>query len=210
MSRRDPVARDTRARLLEAALTEFARKGLASTTIEDIAERAGTTKGAIYYYFSDKFDLAADLQADLWNRLAEQAGAALDESAGTIDNLVAAFGAFVGSLGEGPEARFFLRDCWYAPELDQPGRQVHETSTELVRGVLADGVTSGDIDPALDLDAVTRVVLGVFAEATLHILTTGRSNETTEVVERLIRSLAPPGSVGRAPGGRAGERENTR
>ena len=38
-------------------MEEFARRGFAATRLEDVAERAGVTKGTIYFYFKDKEDL---------------------------------------------------------------------------------------------------------------------------------------------------------
>jgi len=40
--------------ILEAALTCFAEKGFAAARMDDIAERAGVTKGTIYLYFENK------------------------------------------------------------------------------------------------------------------------------------------------------------
>jgi AcrR family transcriptional regulator len=38
--------------LLQAALEVFARNGYRNTTLEEIGEAAGVTKGAIYHYFA--------------------------------------------------------------------------------------------------------------------------------------------------------------
>jgi len=43
--------------IIEAAVLEFARRGFAATRLEDVAERAGVTKGTIYVYFKDKEEL---------------------------------------------------------------------------------------------------------------------------------------------------------
>ncbi len=40
--------------ILEAAFAEFSRSGYATTTLDQIAERAGVTKGTIYVYFENK------------------------------------------------------------------------------------------------------------------------------------------------------------
>src|ERR1700734_797839 len=40
--------------ILEAAFAEFSRNGYASTTLDQIAEGAGVTKGTIYVYFENK------------------------------------------------------------------------------------------------------------------------------------------------------------
>ena len=39
---------------MEAAFAEFSRNGYATTTLDQIAERAGVTKGTIYVYFENK------------------------------------------------------------------------------------------------------------------------------------------------------------
>jgi AcrR family transcriptional regulator len=46
-----------RKRLLDAALLEFREHGYAATSLQAIADRAGLTKGAIYWSFQDKRDL---------------------------------------------------------------------------------------------------------------------------------------------------------
>jgi AcrR family transcriptional regulator len=47
----------TRTQILDAAALEFAQAGLAGARIEKIAERAGTNKRMLYYYFNNKDDL---------------------------------------------------------------------------------------------------------------------------------------------------------
>ena len=47
-------ANATRARILEAAMEEFAARGLPDTRIEDVALRAGANRRMIYYYFGSK------------------------------------------------------------------------------------------------------------------------------------------------------------
>jgi AcrR family transcriptional regulator len=43
--------------IIEAALTVFAEKGFAAARLDDIAARAGISKGALYLYFETKQDL---------------------------------------------------------------------------------------------------------------------------------------------------------
>jgi TetR/AcrR family acrAB operon transcriptional repressor len=47
----------TRSSLLDAAERLFLAKGVSSTSLNDIALEAGTTRGAIYWHFKDKADL---------------------------------------------------------------------------------------------------------------------------------------------------------
>jgi TetR/AcrR family transcriptional repressor of acrEF/envCD operon len=47
----------TRQALIEAAIQQFAERGVASTTLTDIADAAGVTRGAIYWHFTSKTEL---------------------------------------------------------------------------------------------------------------------------------------------------------
>jgi len=59
--------RQTQARLLDAALDAFAERGFYGTSVEDVCERAGFTRGAFYSNFGTKEELLValyDRQAD--------------------------------------------------------------------------------------------------------------------------------------------------
>ena len=47
----------TRHQLLDAAERVFSEKGVSRTCLQDIAQAAGTTRGAIYWHFKNKADL---------------------------------------------------------------------------------------------------------------------------------------------------------
>jgi TetR/AcrR family transcriptional regulator, acrAB operon repressor len=50
-------ALETRNRILDAAELVFSERGVSRTSLEDIAQAAGVTRGAIYWHFKDKSDL---------------------------------------------------------------------------------------------------------------------------------------------------------
>lgn len=57
-------AQKTRQQLIEAAIVQFATRGVANTTLTDIAEAAQVTRGAVYWHFSSK--------AEIFNAIWEQ------------------------------------------------------------------------------------------------------------------------------------------
>jgi AcrR family transcriptional regulator len=186
MGRREPKPRDTKERIMEAALAEFGARGFAEASIDDVAARAGVTKGAVYYYFTDKADLARDLQKLLADRLAAEAMEAIDPAADTLSNLIGGFDAWLRALTVHDEARFFLRDCWAITEVAESRL---DEWVEPIRSMLAEGIARGELVP-MDPDALARVLLGAWSEATLHILQSGRPDETVAVVRHLVASLA--------------------
>ncbi len=188
MARRSPKGMETRDRIMAVALDLFAEHGFAAVTIEEIATAAGVTKGAVYYWFADKDDLGRDLQHDLYERLTAAALAEFSTDGDIVANMRFAFEAFLRALGTLERARFFLRDAWTIPALDEAGRRDHEGAVAMVRGVLAAAMDRGEII-ALDPEALARILLGAWAEATLHVLTTGEREPAVAVVEHLIESL---------------------
>ena len=193
MARRHPKPRDSRDRILSAALALFGERGYAGTSIDDIAARATLTKGALYYYFSDKADIARDLQHDLWTRLKTEALRSIEPDGDALANLRRAFDAYLTALQNLPEAHFFLRQFWAVPALDAVARSEQGASRELVERLLRDGIARDEV-VALDPAALARVLVGAFSEATLHVLTTGRSDPAVAVVHRVIDALdARPG-----------------
>jgi AcrR family transcriptional regulator len=54
---REEKKAQTRERLIEAAARVFAEKGFASTSLDEVADAAGLTKGAVYSNFENKEDL---------------------------------------------------------------------------------------------------------------------------------------------------------
>ncbi len=60
--------RATRTRLLDAAQTVFAARGFAEASLDEIAEVAGLTKGAVYSNFDKKLDLLLAVLDERMNR----------------------------------------------------------------------------------------------------------------------------------------------
>jgi hypothetical protein len=121
--------------------------------------------------------------------MAAEAQRDLHPAGNTVDNLKLAFRTYLLSLGDHAEARFFLRDCWAVPALDAPSRVQQEAGVVLVQRLVEAGIVRGDL-VEVDAETLTRVLLGAFAEATLHVLTSGRPEHAMDVVERLIDAFA--------------------
>lgn len=52
---------DMRLRILRAATSLMTEKGIKETTLRDIAQKAGISKGTLYYYYSAKEDIIYDI-----------------------------------------------------------------------------------------------------------------------------------------------------
>jgi TetR/AcrR family acrAB operon transcriptional repressor len=62
MARRTKAEADeTRTKLLDAAEEVFFEKGVSRTSLGDVAQRAGATRGAVYWHFKDKVDVFSSM-----------------------------------------------------------------------------------------------------------------------------------------------------
>jgi TetR/AcrR family transcriptional repressor of nem operon len=75
---RTKPAEQRRAELLAASQALFLAKGIAGTSLDDITQRAGVSKGLFYLYFPSKEDLVLALQEQFSRALAERMRAAAD------------------------------------------------------------------------------------------------------------------------------------
>lgn len=72
MRRTKEEAERTRRSIMRAALNTFYRRGIARTTLEQVATAAGVTRGAIYWHFSNKRDLVFAIREDVTLPLADR------------------------------------------------------------------------------------------------------------------------------------------
>jgi AcrR family transcriptional regulator len=73
---RTKPAEQRRAELLSAARALFLAKGVAATSLDDITQRAGVSKGLFYLYFASKEDLVLALQEQFSGEVAARMAAA--------------------------------------------------------------------------------------------------------------------------------------
>jgi AcrR family transcriptional regulator len=73
--------------ILDAAERLLATHGYADMTVADIAQAAGITRGALYFYFASKQDVLTALVARTVQALQEKSGAALTDT-GPVDEVI--------------------------------------------------------------------------------------------------------------------------
>jgi TetR/AcrR family transcriptional regulator len=90
----------TKQRILEAAETEFAAKGIYGARVDDIAERAKANKRMIYEYFGSKEQLYSEVLGVVYSRITEREKELLNDNTDCIQairNIIAMYFEFLNS-----------------------------------------------------------------------------------------------------------------
>ncbi len=87
-----------RAAIHSAAIDQFAKAGVAGTSMANIAEAAGMSRPALYLYFSDKSDIFNSAFVALFEKRIDDALAALHEPGTRAEQLDGALQRFEGDL----------------------------------------------------------------------------------------------------------------
>jgi len=136
----------TRARLLEAAASRFARDGLDGASIDAVSLDAGFAKGTVYNYFPSKDALFAEVIAEGCRRAVERYRQATH--GGTVrERLLALAAADVAVLRENePFHKVMFREVLaFRPETYPLIVEHLAPFVEQVQSILVDGVVEGSV-----------------------------------------------------------------
>ncbi|WP_308800058.1 TetR/AcrR family transcriptional regulator [Agromyces silvae] len=177
MPRATAAAAAETARVVLAAATElFGARGYADVSLEDVAEAAGVTRGAVYHHYANKPGLFRAVAAGLQDAVAGSVVAAADAAShgratdasgdtnSAFEELRAGSHAFLDAITAAPAARVLLVDApavigWAEwRELDAANSARH------LREALASLGTPDDL-----LDALTAQLSGAMNEAALQL-----------------------------------------
>lgn len=160
--------------ILGAALEQFVEHGYAATKMEDIARRAGVTKGTVYLYYRSKEELfRAAVEESIVPSLSlgeqlleEQATSA----AALFRALIATWWDFMSApplsgipkLIAAEAVNFPSVATFFSEQVQQRGRRLFER-------VLERGVESGEFRAGLDTRSAARVALAPVVWALIHL-----------------------------------------
>lgn len=137
--------------IIEAAIEVFAERGFGAAKLEEVARRAGVSKGTIFVYFATKNDLfRAVARYTLASNLTpvQQAAAELDRPLSDIVRMLLARAANLGESRTSSIGRLLINEARQFPDL---ARVWHEEVVGKVLGFLGmaieRGQTRGEVRP---------------------------------------------------------------
>lgn len=149
MNRRERERQERREAILSAAKNIFAEKGFDAAVLDDIAEKAEFSKGAIYGYFKNKDDLFLSLIEEGLNGLSEIIKGVVEKSFSPIEKIKDLIQRVLVYLEENkdffriftPERGGFTKKKH--PEVLKRILPKHQKNIEMVSQVMKEGIRTG-------------------------------------------------------------------
>lgn len=155
--------------IIKAALEVFADRGFAATTLEDVARRAGVTKGTIYLYFENKEALfKALIRQTIVPVIAqgEEIAQAFTGSARDLfERLVREYWRLVGETSLSSIPRLMIAEAGNFPQLARfYYQEVITRGHRLMEGVLERGIKAGEFKK-VNLAVATKLAMSPLLHA---------------------------------------------
>jgi AcrR family transcriptional regulator len=183
--------------VLAAARSASGGKGYAQTSVEEIADAARVTKGAVYHHFAGKEALFRAVYAEVEAESQARAAAAMDPERPPVDQVVAAVSACLDAALDEEIRRITLIDGLTVPGHEQdltPGRQASQGG---VRLFIATAIARGDI-AGLDPGLLAELIGGMAWLGGMLIARAADPGATRaapgKALDVMLRGLAPDGA----------------
>jgi len=155
--------------IITAALEVFADRGFAATTLEDVARKAGVTKGTIYLYFENKEALfKALIRGTIVPVIAkgEEIAQTFTGSARDLfEKLVREYWRLVGETSLSSIPRLMIAEAGNFPQLARfYYQEVITRGHRLMAGVLERGIKAGEFKK-VDLSVATKLAMAPLMHA---------------------------------------------
>jgi AcrR family transcriptional regulator len=181
----------TRGALVAAARQLFAERGFAGVSREEIVERAGVTRGAMYHYFASKealFQAAyEEVERDLCDALAAAAAAGSDP----VEELRLGAVAFLQAAGTGEVRRISLLDAPAVLDVETRRMLEEQYGLGLLRAVLTAIEAAGRLAVG-PKEVMAPILMAAMHEAATQVAEGADEAAYIEVIEDLIAKITTP------------------
>lgn len=148
------------ARMLDAAVALICECGAAGTTLKDVGERAGYSRGLASYRFGNKGGLFAFIIRSIGESWLRELSAAVRDQVG-LDAIEAATDAHYSFIAEGSDAIRAFYILWFDsigpdPELKRLVANIHERRRHDVTEWINRGIACGRLDSTVDAEGTAE------------------------------------------------------
>ena len=193
-----PRAADRRRRILDAAVSVFARKGYFAARVSDVAKKAGVADGTIYLYFQDKQDILVRLFDEVMSEHVVQAREAVRALPSAPERLRTIAERHLTVLGENRDLAVVFQ-----VELRQSTRFMERFTAswlhdyfELLDEVMEQGQRDGSLRADINRRLAAKMLFGALDETVTSWLLAEKRYTLKDLagplVDLFLRGAAPP------------------
>lgn len=168
--------RERRIEVVDAALAAAAQHGLRNLSLTDVANQAGVTRGALLYYYEDLEAILVEAHAAGMARVGGERAELVAQQQSAPEKLAVAIEAGLPSGPDDALMRLLYEFDVLAgkSELhDKLVQQLYRQQLELYRGIIDEGIASGDFSPIGPLDDIAMNFVALEDAYGLHIVAGG-------------------------------------
>lgn len=156
-------AQHMRQMILDAAVKLFQAKGYINTSMDEIAEAVGLTKGGLYYYVEKKGDLLKDIHNQILDTFLERVGRAMEGEESPEKKVVKWVEAHASVTHDylGHLKVFFTEIDNYSEEMLLATVHKRQQAQEMLIGILQTGISQGKIRADINPRIVSFLLLGM-------------------------------------------------
>ena len=151
-------SRNTKGKIVNAAWKLFYEQGYDDTTIEEIIDESGTSKGSFYHYFEGKDALLSSLSY-LFDEKYEELKEQLDPEANSFDVLIFLNRELFSMIENGVDIDLLTR--LFSTQLTTRGeRHIMDSNRlyyRLLRKIVSEGQKKGEITDSLTTNEIVRL-----------------------------------------------------
>lgn len=155
---------DMKEKMMDTIIELFGKKGFQATSIQDIVEANGVTKGTFYYYFKNKEDVLVHIHQSFIDHLLDgQEKIMTNEDLSNSKKLYQIVELLISNIRtNGHSALVFFQEMRHLSEektaIILPKRQQFQ---ENIQKVLGEGMEAGEFKKDLRADMLSYAVLGM-------------------------------------------------
>lgn len=168
-------AKDTRQRILDAALQVFATKGYHESRVDEIVEASNTSKGAVYFHFPGKQQLFLALVDEFARLLEKRLHDAISKSDDNVQRVDAALQVCLETFSRYHSlAKIFLVQAVGLGQIFEDKRlEINQRFVDIIQHHLDQAIASGEI-PALDTTVAAYAWMGAIYEVVIRWVYSGK------------------------------------
>ncbi|MBI2166360.1 MAG: TetR/AcrR family transcriptional regulator [Chloroflexi bacterium] len=183
-------ASNTRDRILDAAVEVIAERGYSAAGVQEIIDRAGTSKGSFYFHFPSKETMTMALLEQMSNRLIKRVQEAVQGEPTPLHRVAAGIEFLLATFSRHRKvAQVLLVNLMgHGRTIDRRFLPIREKLSELIKGELDAAVAQGQIE-CQDTSLVAAVWVGALHEVIMRWLLTGQPSPLSGVAPELRSTL---------------------